>query len=100
MARCLAVALAKADRRLYPSVHYVYILRSIAEPDRFYVGSTANLKKRFTDHNSGASLHTAKFRPWDLIWYCSFKTKAASERFESYLKTGSGRAFQKKHLAE
>src|SRR5258708_39118524 len=76
MARCLAVALAKADRRLYTSVHYVYILRSIAEPDRFYVGSTADLKKRLADHNAGASPHTAKFRPWDLIWYCSFKTKA------------------------
>jgi hypothetical protein len=28
-------------------MHYVYILQSISEPDRFYTGETSNLKYRF-----------------------------------------------------
>jgi putative endonuclease len=64
-------------------VHYVYILRSIAEPDRFYVGSSADLKQRLAYHNSGASTHTVKFRPWKLLWYSAFTTKAVAEQFET-----------------
>ena len=41
----------------------VYILRSQAEPDRYYVGSSAELKARLLKHNAGAVTHTAKFMP-------------------------------------
>jgi predicted GIY-YIG superfamily endonuclease len=77
---------------------YVYILRSVPFPDREYTGFTANLKRRLTDHNSGKSPHTAKFVPWNLIWYCAFLDKFGAIEFEKYLKSHSGRAFAKKRL--
>jgi putative endonuclease len=77
---------------------YVYILRSINNLDQEYVGATADLKRRLSDHNAGKSAHTAKFKPWQLIWYCAFPDKYKALAFEKYLKSHSGRAFAKKRL--
>ena len=77
---------------------YVYILRSERQPRQTYVGSTADLRTRLTEHNSGKSIHTNKFKPWKLEAYVALKRKEAADRFERYLKTGSGRAFAKRHL--
>jgi putative endonuclease len=51
---------------------YVDIIRSLNFPKRDYVGATADLKRRITDHNGGKSTHTAKFMPWKLVWYSAF----------------------------
>ena len=77
---------------------YVYIIRSINWPDQEYIGATENLKRRLPDHNAGKSTHTAKFKPWELVWYCAFRDKYRALAFEKYLKTHSGRAFAKKRL--
>ncbi len=77
---------------------YVYIIRSLHFADQEYTGATADLKKRVADHNSGKSNHTAKFVPWELVWYCAFKDKYQALEFEKYLKSHSGRAFAKKRL--
>ncbi len=79
-------------------MHYVYILLSIADPKQAYVGSTHDLRKRLAEHNSGKSIHTNKFKPWKLIAYIAFQEQRAAERFERYLKSGSGRAFTRRHL--
>jgi putative endonuclease len=79
-------------------MYYVYILRSIADPKRTYVGSTRDLRKRLAGHNSGKSIHTNKFKPWELMVYVAFHERCAAERFERYLKSGSGRAFARRHL--
>jgi putative endonuclease len=50
-------------------MYYVYILRSIAQPDQTYIGSTGDLKRRLAEHNSGKSIHTNKFKPWKLEAY-------------------------------
>jgi predicted GIY-YIG superfamily endonuclease len=76
----------------------VYILRSIAHPDQTYIGSTSNLKNRLGEHNAGESIHTNKFKPWELAAYVALPERAPAERFERYLKTGSGRAFVRRHL--
>jgi putative endonuclease len=80
-------------------MYYVYIINSLPDPTRFYVGSSEDLKVRVADHNLARSTHTAKHRPWRLIWYCAFPTRFQAEKFERYLKSASGRAFQKKHLS-
>ena len=80
-------------------MYYVYILQSIPERTRFYVGATSDLKVRVADHNAGRSPHTAKHRPWRLRWYCAFESRSRAEVFERYLKSASGRAFQKRHIA-
>jgi predicted GIY-YIG superfamily endonuclease len=77
---------------------YVHIIRSIEFPDQEYIGATENLKRRLPEHNAGKSRHTAKFKPWTLIWYCAFPDKMKALAIETYLKSHSGRAFSKKRL--
>jgi putative endonuclease len=79
-------------------VKYVYVLRSEGTPDKHYVGCTVDLKRRVADHNAGLSPHTRKFGPWTLMTYIGFSDDAKAAKFEAYLKTGSGRAFAKRHL--
>jgi putative endonuclease len=49
-------------------MHYVYVLRSIVD-DGFYIGQSANLRKRFEQHLQGNSLATSYRGPWQLIYY-------------------------------
>jgi predicted GIY-YIG superfamily endonuclease len=79
-------------------MHYVYILASEPSPGRFYVGLTADLDQRLKEHNSGKSSHTAKYEPWKLATYIAFADRRKAFRFERYLKSGSGRAFAKRHF--
>jgi predicted GIY-YIG superfamily endonuclease len=79
-------------------MYYVYILRSKINPKETYIGSTSDLRSRLTQHNAGKSIHTNKFKPWNLTAYVALPDKLLAETFERYLKTGSGRAFAKKHL--
>ncbi len=79
-------------------MYYVYLLQSEQFPDKRYTGYTTDLKKRFRDHNSGASIHTAKYAPWKLVSYHAFVDKRTAQEFEYYLKTGSGEAFANKRL--
>lgn len=77
---------------------YVYILQSIQNPERFYVGYTSDLKRRIKEHNSGMSNHTHKFKPWNLRGYIAFDTEEKAHKFEHFLKTGNGRIFQTKYF--
>ncbi len=81
-----------------PRFFYVYILQSVELPGRFYVGFTENLQERLTDHNLGASPHTAKFRPWRIKTAVAFTDREQAPDFERHLKTGAGRAFARKRL--
>lgn len=76
---------------------YVYILYS-NKSKNFCYGYTADLKKRFKEHNDGLSKATKPFRPWRLVWYCAFENRAKAKDFEKYLKSGSGKAFLYKRL--
>ena len=77
---------------------FVYVLRSISTSNRFYVGLTSDVKSRLETHNSGGSQHTAPLRPWELIVSVEFTNESSARSFEKYLKTGSGRAFAKRHF--
>jgi putative endonuclease len=77
---------------------YVYILRSIAFPDRYYTGITDDLKARLAKHNAGEVPHTSKYNPWQLKTYMAFSDERQALAFEKYLKSPSGRAFAKKRL--
>ena len=78
--------------------HYVYILQSQADPDRFYTGHTDNLGERLKVHNQGKCKHTSKYAPWKIKTTIAFTDKQKALDFERYLKTSSGRAFAKKRL--
>lgn len=77
---------------------YVYILTSVNFPYRYYVGITDDLKVRLKMHNDGKVSHTSKYLPWTLKTYTAFSDEKQAIRFETYLKTASGRAFSKKRL--
>jgi len=79
-------------------MYYVYLLRSIPNPDQTYIDFTENLKARLAAHNHGQSSHTAKFKPWEMMTYLAFKDRPRAIAFEKYLKSGSGDAFANKRL--
>ena len=78
--------------------HYVYTLQSLSQPNQIYTGQSENLQNRLSDHNAGKVPHTSKFRPWVIRSATAFKDKHRAIAFERYLKTGSGRAFLRRHL--
>jgi putative endonuclease len=79
-------------------VKIVYVLQSLKEESRYDVGSTDYLSARIAEHNSGSSIHTAKFRPWRLVVSIHFEESQKAFAFERYLKSGSGRTFAKRHF--
>ena len=69
---------------------YTYVLRSKSNKS-FYVGSTKDLRKRFSEHNSGKSTYSKKFLPWELIYYEAYPTyKLAFRREKSFKKRANG----------
>ena len=81
------------------SKRLVYVLRSLRNPERHYVGLTADVSKRLAWHNFGQSPHTSKLKPWTLVVALEFSNQQLATAFEKYLKTGSGRAFAKRHFS-
>ena len=79
-------------------MRYVYILRSLAEPGRFYTGMTDDLRARLRKHNAGEVSHTSKYAPWEIKTYLAFSDPDQALAFGKYLKTASGRAFAKTRL--
>jgi putative endonuclease len=77
---------------------YVYILQSKAVPERFYVGLTDDLQERLRKHNAGEVSHTSKSKPWVIKTAIAFRDRERAAAFEIYLKSGSGRAFARKHF--
>ena len=87
------------DGRPSFSMFYAYILESLAKSGEFYRGSTDDLKRRVAEHNSGKCVHTSKIKPWKVKSYAAFETMALAQKFEKYLKSGSGHEFAKRHFA-
>ena len=77
---------------------FVYILRSERDPARHYVGITSNVDERLEWHNHGPCGYTLADRPWSVVVTMEFRTEAEAVRFEKYRKSGSGRAFAKRHF--
>ncbi|MGV3519310.1 MAG: GIY-YIG nuclease family protein [Luteitalea sp.] len=77
----------------------VYVLATEGPPEAFYVGVTNDVPARVADHNAGRCLHTRKRRPWHLHVAIEFAQEATALRFERYLKSGSGRAFARRHFS-
>ena len=79
-------------------MYYVYLLRSVKYPEQTYIGFSTDLKKRFKAHNAGQSIHTAKYKPWQLVTYLAFDSEKKAREFEKYLKSHSGMAIASKRL--
>ena len=81
-----------------PTFQYVYILSSLTDKGCHYTGLTADLDARLNAHNRGQVPHTSKHRPWRIEVAVAFCSRNKAARFESYLKSHSGRAFASKHF--
>jgi predicted GIY-YIG superfamily endonuclease len=75
---------------------YVYILK--CRDNKLYTGCTSDLRERLKRHEIGHVLSTVKRRPLKLLSYVAFSDKYRAYQFEKYLKSGSGRAFAKRHF--
>ena len=72
-------------------MYYTYVLKSIAD-GKLYIGYTTNLKKRFKEHNKGDVPSTKPRKPFELVFYESFKNKKDAKRREQYFKTTKGKS--------
>jgi putative endonuclease len=63
-----------------------------------YVGSTNNLRWRFSTHQNGGVASTCRYLPAILRAYVADEASARS--LERYFKSGSGKAFAKKRFLQ
>lgn len=71
-------------------MYYVYILQS-EKDDKLYTGSTSDLKRRFSEHQSGKVASTKNRIPFKLICYEAYSEKSTAQRREKYLKSSDGK---------
>jgi len=76
----------------------VYILKSLKDPKRHYVGITVDLERRLKEHNNKQSVYSSLYAPWEIETFVTFRSKVLAEEFERYLKTGSGNTFLRRRL--
>jgi putative endonuclease len=65
---------------------FTYILYS-EKFDRFYIGQTNDLTKRILRHNNGYVYSTKAFKPWKIVYFKEFETRAESLLFFFFSKT-------------
>jgi len=83
---------------MVPERRFVYVIKNGDNMPCFYVGLTSDMKARLEAHNAGRCRHTAAHRPWRLHVLIEFSAQSTASSFERYLKSGSGRAFAKRHF--
>ena len=65
---------------------FVYILLSLREPPRTYVGWTLDLERRVAQHNEGSGARTTRGGKWILVYAERYRTRNAAMRREVFLK--------------
>jgi putative endonuclease len=80
-------------------VHYVYVLRS-RKDSQFYVGYTADLRRRIEEHGNGEVRSTQDRRPLQLVYYEACCSQGDAIRREKYLKTAWGKRYIKGRLQD
>ncbi len=77
-------------------MYFVYLLQ--LSNSTIYIGATPSISRRLKEHAEGKCLSTKNFLPFTVSHYFYFQNRLQALRFERYLKSGSGRAFRKKHF--
>ena len=68
------------------ATYFVYMLKSLKDK-KFYTGCTADLKKRLKQHNRGRVRSTKARRPFELVYWESFRTRSEAMKRELRLKS-------------
>ena len=79
-------------------MYIVYVIKS-EERNYTYIGLTNNLNRRFREHNEGKNKTTKPYRPFTLVLSEQFETRPEAREREKYLKSGIGRDYIKKIMA-
>lgn len=69
---------------------FVYILRSLKNGS-FYKEFSDNVYRRLDEHNSGKNKSTARYTPWELVWFCKKETRREALILEKKLKNITSR---------
>ncbi|PKN68649.1 MAG: excinuclease ABC subunit C [Deltaproteobacteria bacterium HGW-Deltaproteobacteria-12] len=80
-------------------MYYVYVLQSERDKE-FYIGRTGDLRRRYSEHQSGRVESTKNRTPLKLLCYEAYNTKEEATRREEYLKTSDGRKDIRKRIIE
>jgi len=72
-------------------MYYVYVLKSHLD-DKLYIGYTTNLENRLREHENGEVISTRTRRPFELIFYESYRSMQDAKRREKYFKTSKGKS--------
>lgn len=78
---------------------YVYILESIKNGS-YYIGSTADLSKRFSEHNEGRVKSTRYKRPYKLVFSYQFTGIRLAKKVETKLKSWKRKDFIEKVIRD
>jgi putative endonuclease len=73
-------------------VYTLYILRNL-KVDKFYVGHTNDINRRFVKHNSGQTKSTKPYIPWVLVFSKYFKNKSDAAKAELFIKKKKSKKF-------
>ena len=71
-------------------MYYVYAISSIHR-NYIYVGLTANLERRLSEHNFGRNKTTKPYLPFTLIHFEEYSTRTEAREKEKYYKSGIGK---------
>ena len=82
-------------------MYYTYVLLGSNHSSslrKFYIGSTANLKKRFIQHQTKNVTSTKRFDKIELVYYEACLNKTDARKRELQLKSGFGRGYINRRL--
>lgn len=81
-----------------PRQFFVYVIR--CDNDSLYIGQTEDLVTRWKQHCDGKASWTSRYKPVEIVHYETFETREEAVEREKKLKTGFGRKWLKRELAE
>jgi len=66
-------------------MYFVYILQSIKN-NKYYIGSTNNLERRISEHNSGKTKSLKYLTPLKIVFYKKYERESDARLVERKLK--------------
>ncbi len=80
-------------------MYYVYAIESLNRK-YIYIGITNDIDKRVKQHNTGKNKTTKPYLPFQILFTEEYKTRIDARKREKYLKSGCGKEYVKKLVAQ
>ncbi len=72
--------------------HCVYLLFS-KKTNKYYIGKTIDIARRFKEHNNGEEIYTRTGSPWELVGTIECENGSESAKLENKLKKSKNRKY-------